>query len=478
MSRNLTASDPQILENRTIDELEIGDSACLVRQLTERDIELFAVMSGDVNPAHVDEEYAKDDMFHEVIAHGMWGGALISNVLGTQLPGPGTIYLSQELQFKRPIALGDTITVTVEVSSKDVEHNRLGLACRCVNQDGETTILGDAAVLAPREKIRRQRVKLPEVSLSHPGRQLWQLVEAAQAHGPLATAVVHPVDTASLLGALRSAEAGLIEPVLIGPEQRIREAASTARIDIGGYRLENTEHSHAAAERATHLAATGEVQALMKGKLHTDELLGAVLSRDGGLRTERRASHVFFLDVPGFERPVFITDAAINIAPSLEDKLDIVQNAIDLARSVGIHEPKVAILSAVETVASKMGSTVEAAALAKMADRGQITGGLVDGPLAFDNAVNADAAKSKGIKSPVAGQADILVAPDLESANMAAKQLEYMANAKAAGLVMGARVPIALTSRADDELSRMASSALASRSVAWQRGLTEVRDEQ
>lgn len=478
MGHNLTSSDPQILENRTIDELEVGDSACLVRQLTERDIELFAVMSGDVNPAHVDEEFARQGMFHEVIAHGMWGGALISNVLGTQLPGPGTIYLSQELQFKRPVGLGDTITVTVEVRTKDTECNRLGLSCRCVNQDGETVIQGDAAVLAPREKIRRERVKLPEVSLNHPGRQLWRLIEAAQAHGPLATAVVHPVDSASLLGALRATEAGLIEPVLVGPKNRIREAAATTGIDITGYRLEHTEHSHAAAERAAQLAAAGEVQSLMKGKLHTDELLGAVLARESGLRTERRASHVFFMDVPGFERPVFITDAAINIAPSLEDKGDIVQNAIDLARALGVSEPRVAVLSAVETVASKMGSTVEAAALAKMADRGQITGGLVDGPLAFDNAINADAAKTKGITSPVAGHADILVAPDLEAANMAAKQLMYMANAKAAGLVMGARVPIALTSRADDELARMSSCAMASLTFAWQHGLTEVRDEQ
>jgi phosphotransacetylase/acyl dehydratase len=477
MSPNVTGTDPEILENRTLNELAVGDSACLVRQLSEQDIQLFAVMSGDVNPAHVDQEFAHEDIFHKVIAHGMWGGALISNVLGTQLPGPGTIYLAQDLRFKRPIGLGDTITVTVEVTAKDAERGRVTLACRCVNQDGNITIEGEATVLAPQEKIRRNRVKLPEVSLNHPGRHLWSLIESAQAHGPLTVAVVHPVDTASLLGALRATEAGLIEPVLVGPEARIREAAQTANIDISGYRLETTAHSHAAAECAASLAAAGEVQAIMKGKLHTDELMGAVLARNGGLRTERRASHVFYMDVPGFERPIFITDAAINIAPTLDDKKDIVQNAIDLARATGIEQPKVAILSAVETVASKMGSTVEAAALAKMADRGQITGGLVDGPLAFDNAINVEAARTKGITSPVAGHADILVAPDLEAANMAAKQLTYMANAKSAGIVMGTRVPIALTSRADDELGRMASSALAVRSFAWQHKLPEITDE-
>ncbi len=477
MSPNVTTSDPEILENRTLDELKIGDSACLVRQLTEQDIQLFAVMSGDVNPAHVDQEFAHQDIFHKVIAHGMWGGALISNVLGTQLPGPGTIYLSQDLRFERPIGLGDTITITVEVTAKDAEQGRVTLACRCANQDGNTAIEGEATVLAPQEKIRRNRIKLPEVSINHPGSHLRALIESAQAYGPLATAVVHPVDTASLLGALRAAEAGLIEPVLVGPEARIQEAAKTADIDISGFRLEATPHSHAAAERATQLAGAGEVQALMKGSLHTDELMGAALSRQGGLRTERRASHVFIVDVPGFERPVFITDAAINIAPSLDDKKDIVQNAIDLARAVGVTEPKVAVLSAVETVASSMTSTVEAAALAKMADRGQIKGGVVDGPLAFDNAINAEAAKTKGITSSVAGHADILVAPDLEAGNMAAKQLEYMASAKVAGIVMGTRVPIALTSRADDELSRMASGALASHTVAWQQGLKEIADE-
>jgi phosphate acetyltransferase/phosphate butyryltransferase len=269
------------------------------------------------------------------------------------------------------------------------------------------------------------------------------------------------VDSNALLGAIDAARANLIVPILVGPADKIRAVALAQDVDISAYTLVPTEHSHAAAEKAVALARAGEADALMKGSLHTDELMHAVLAPGIGLSTARRMSHVFVLDVPGYPRPLFLTDAALNIIPDLEAKRDIVQNAIDLVHVLGIQTPKVAILSAVETVNPKIPSTLDAAALCKMADRGQISGGLVDGPLAFDNAVSVEAVRAKGIVSPVAGLADILVVPDLEAGNMLAKQLEYLADAESAGIVLGARVPIVLTSRADSPLARMASCALA-----------------
>jgi phosphate acetyltransferase/phosphate butyryltransferase len=449
------------IRNRTFDELHLGDSASLSRTLTRADIELFAVMSGDVNPAHVDEDYARSDMFHKVIAHGMWSGALISTVLGTQLPGPGTIYLGQSLRFLKPVGLGDTVTVTLTVARLDPEKRRVAFDCTVVNQDGQQVVTGTADVIAPSEKVERPRVTLPEVHLHERGGRYRALLDAARGAPRVRTAVVHPVDAVSLLGAVEAARAGLIEPVLVGPEAKIRQAAEQANVDLSGYRLVPTPHSHAAADTAVALARAGEVQALMKGALHTDELMHAVVAKETGLRTGRRVSHVFAMDVPTYPRPLFITDAAVNIYPTLEDKRDIVQNAIDLAHALGIAAPRVAILSALETVYPKIASTLEAAALCKMADRGQITGGIVDGPMGFDLAVSEEAARTKGFASPVAGRADILVVPDLEAGNMLAKQLEYLAGAQVAGIVLGARVPIMLTSRADGTLARLASCALA-----------------
>ena len=274
-------------------------------------------------------------------------------------------------------------------------------------------------------------------------------------------AVVHPCDALSLGGAMDARDAGVIVPVLVAPEAKLRSVAADAGIDITGCEIIDAPHSHAAAATAARLAGKGEVQAIMKGSLHSDELLGAILAPDAGLRTERRLTHCFIMETASYPRPFIITDAAINIAPDLETKVDIVQNAIDLAHALGIAEPKVAILSAVETVTSKIRSTIDAAALCKMADRGQIKGGLLDGPLAFDNAVSQVAARIKGIRSAVAGNADILVVPDLEAGNMVAKQLEYLANALMAGIVLGAKVPIVLTSRADTPETRAASCAVA-----------------
>jgi phosphotransacetylase/acyl dehydratase len=449
------------IANRTFDELKVGDSASLARTLTRADIELFAVMSGDVNPAHLDDEYARSDMFHKVIAHGMWSGALISTVLGTQLPGPGTIYLGQSLRFLKPVGLGDTVTVTLTVARLDPEKHRVALDCTVTNQDGQQVATGMADVIAPTEKVARPCVVLPEVHLRERGGRYRALLQAATDVPRVRTAVVHPVDTVSLLGAVEAAREGLIEPVLVGPEAKIRQAAAQANIDLTPYRIVPTEHSHAAADAAVALARTGDVRAIMKGALHTDELMHAVVAKDTGLRTGRRISHVFAMDVPTYPRPLFITDAAINVYPTLEDKRDIVQNAVDLAHALGIAAPRVAILSALETVSTKIASTIEAAALCKMAERGQIEGAIVDGPMAFDLAVSAEAARTKSFVSPVAGQADILVVPDLEAGNMLAKQLEYLAEAQVAGIVLGARVPIILTSRADGPLARLASCALA-----------------
>lgn len=448
------------IENRTFDEIQVGEAASLVHTLTYQDIELFAVVSGDVNPAHVDHEFARSDIFHKVIAHGMWGGALISTVLGTQLPGPGTIYLDQSLSFRHPVGVGDTVTVRVVVLEKQPMQHRVTLDCSISNQRGEVVVSGRALVIAPTEKISRPRVELKPVEVREKGRGYRQLMNKATGLAPLRTAVVHPVDTASLVGAVEAARAGLIVPVLVGPLARVQAAAEQAGIDLSAFETIATEHSTAAAARAVALVREGRAEALMKGAIHTDELMHAVVDRHAGLRTARRMSHVFAIDVPGYPRPLLLTDAAINIAPTLEHKRDIVQNAIDLAHALGLAQPKVAVLSAVETVSSTLASTLDAAALCKMADRGQIRGALLDGPLAFDNAVSEQAALSKGIASAVAGRADILVVPDLEAGNMLAKQLEYLAGAEVAGIVLGARAPIMLTSRADGTLARLGSCAL------------------
>ncbi|CAO4139379.1 bifunctional enoyl-CoA hydratase/phosphate acetyltransferase [Methylorubrum aminovorans] len=451
----------QYIENRTLSEIRVGDTASLSRVLRPQDISLFAVVSGDVNPAHLDNAYAATDRFHGVIAHGMWGGSLISAVLGTVLPGPGTIYLGQSLRFLRPVRVGDTVTARVTVRERDETTMRLVLDCLCLNGAGEAVITGEAEVLAPTEKVRRPRVLLPEVHLHERGVHWRAVIAAARAHPPIRTAVVHPCNTVSLAGALAARDAGLIEPVLVGPSAKVEAAATSAGLSLDGVTRLDAPHSHAAAELAVAEARAGRVAALMKGALHTDEILTPVLDKAVGLRTGRRMSHVYALDVPDYAKPLFITDAAVNIAPSLEDKRDIVQNAIDLCRALGVETPKVAILSAVETVTTKLSSTLDAAALCKMAERGQIVGGIVDGPLAFDNAVSRTAAATKGIASAVAGEADVLVVPDLVSGNMLAKQLIHLAGADAAGLLLGARVPVVLTSRSDSADVRLASCALA-----------------
>jgi phosphotransacetylase len=288
-----------------------------------------------------------------------------------------------------------------------------------------------------------------------------QLLVRCRSLEPVPTAVAHPCDSRSIIGALEAAEKGLIRPIFVGPAAKIADVARESGISLGESRIVDAPHSHAAAAKAVELIRKGEAELLMKGSLHSDELLSAVVARETGLRTGRRVSHVFIMDVPTYHKVLIVTDAAINIAPTLDDKVDICQNAIDLAISLGVSTPKVAVLAAVETVSAKMPATLDAAALCKMADRGQITGGLLDGPLAFDNAISKEAARVKGIASKVAGDPDILLVPDLEAGNMLAKQLTFLANADSAGIVLGARVPIILTSRADSVRSRIASCAVA-----------------
>lgn len=449
-----------VLRNRTFDELKVGDSASLVRIVGRDDIDLFAAVSGDVNPAHLDATFAATDLFGHVVAHGMWTAALVSAVLGTKLPGPGTIYLGQDLRFSRPVAPGDTITVAATVKEKRPEKRIVLLETRCTNQSGQEVLSGTATVIAPRNKIEWPQSTLPRVTLRRQDRYE-AFVKMARSLPPLRAAIVHPCSAEAILGAIEVHREGLLDPLLIGPEQKIRAAAEQAQVSLEGISIETATHSYGAAARAVELATAGKVSLLVKGSLHTDELLAAVVAPESGLRTERRISHVYAMDLPAYPKPLIVTDAAINIQPTLEHKRDICQNAVDFLHALGMKEPLVAVLAAVETVNPKMRATLDAAALTVMSTRGQITGAKVDGPLAFDNAISADAARTKGIISPVAGNADVLLVPDLEAGNMLAKQLIYFADAIAGGLVLGARVPIVLTSRADPLTARIASAALA-----------------
>jgi len=430
-----------LLESVTFDEIKLGDSASLSRVLAPDDAQFLVGLSSDVSATCL--------------------GTMIVALLGTRLPGPGTVILRETLEFRSPVREGETVTASVTATALDPVRRRITFACRCVNERSEVVVDGAVEVRAPTEKTLRPATLPPAVPVQARGVRLHEVITEARALEPIRTAVVHPVDRNALLGSLDAARAGLIVPVLVGPEPRIRAVASAEGVDLAPYRLVPTRHSHEAAERAVALVRAGEVEGLMKGSLHTDELMHEVVAKETGIRTARRLSHVFTVDVPTYPRLLFITDAAINVSPDLDAKRDIVQNAIDLARVLGIAEPKVAILSAVETLNPRIPSTIDAAALCKMAERRQITGGVLDGPLAFDNAVSVEAARVKGIESPVAGRADILVVPDLESGNMLAKQLEYLGEAQSAGIVLGARVPIVLTSRADSALARMTSCAVA-----------------
>ncbi|MBU3667275.1 MAG: bifunctional enoyl-CoA hydratase/phosphate acetyltransferase [Rhodocyclaceae bacterium] len=456
-----SSSNNELVENRPFSELKIGDSATVTRTVTLDDLRLFAAATGDANPAMIDPQFADSSIYREVVANGMWSGAMLVNLLGCQLPGLGTILVDQNLRFLRPIMVGDTATFKVTVERKYERTQHVLFDAEVILESGLRAITGTLEVLAPTEKIIRPRISVPEVILSNRDERLQAFLNQAKGLDPVVTAIAHPCDRESLRGAILAAEYGLIEPILVAPAARLEKIADEAGLNISRYRIIDTAYSQESARVAVELVRNGEAEALMKGSLHTDELMSAVVNRETGLRTARRLSHVFRMEVETYAKPILITDAAINIHPDLDAKVDIIQNAIDLAHVLGIAEPRVAILSAVETVNPKIQSTLDAAALCKMADRRQITGGVLDGPLAFDNAISADAARSKGIKSPVSGLADILVVPDLESGNMLAKQLEYLASAVPAGIVLGAKAPIVLTSRADNAETRMASCVIA-----------------
>ena len=448
------------IENHTFDELAVGDKHTYARTLTPEDFERFSRAAGELDPAAVESGLVTTNGFEAIAGAAGWAGALVASVIAGQFPGLGSQLVRQSLADQGPAAPGDAVTLAVSVRAKG-EGRRVTLDLRAVNQRGEAILAGSAEVVAPAEKIARGRVRGRSDEIHEKGRRYRQLLDLVRGFKPLRTAVVHPCDEASLVGAVEAAREKLIEAVLVGPEEKIRRAAELANVDLAGFEIVDAQHSHAAAVAAVAMAREGKVEALMKGALHTDELMRAVVDATNGLRTARRITHVFAIDAPNYPRPLFITDAAVNIYPNLLDKRDIIQNAIDMVRALGIITPRVAILSAVETVSPDIHSTIDAAALCKMADRGQISGGILDGPLAFDNAVSDEAARTKGIVSPVAGRADILVAPDFEAGNMLAKQLEYLAEAEMAGIVLGARVPIMLTSRADKTIARLGSCAIA-----------------
>jgi phosphate butyryltransferase len=446
-----------MLHNVPWSQLQVGDSASIERVCDERDIHLFAHASGNLNPATLPLGRAIDSA--DAVAPSLWIAGLLSALIGTRLPGPGTLYRSQTLNFRRRVKVGDTLIATVTC----VEKREAPVAifqCAVATPQGETVADGLVEVDAPLEAISCAAAHLPELILDRHD-HFAPLLAAARALPTLTTAVVCPEDAASLIGALSARNEALIEPVLIGDRTRIEAAAASSGVDLSGARLVEATDARSAAAAAVALAARGEVQAIMKGNLHTDILLAEVVRKETGLRTHRRISHVFAIDAPTMDHLLLISDAAINIAPDLTTKVDIVQNAIDLAHAIGIAQPRVSILSAIETINPAIPSTMDAAILAKMSERGQITGGIVDGPLAMDNAIDPGAAHTKGIASLVAGRADILIVPNLEAGNMLAKELIFVARAQSAGLVIGARVPIMLTSRADDDRARLASSALA-----------------
>jgi phosphate acetyltransferase len=449
------------MRNRTYEELALGQSARLVRTLKHSDIQAFALVSGDVNPAHLDAEYAEGTRFHGVIAHGMWGGALISSVLGNEFPGPGTIYMEQTLRFSRPVHIGDTLTIVLTVLEMNDDSGIVKLGCEANNQKGQAVISGLATVLAPRTRIERPRPALPEMHfLFDAEARMNAWLSQIKLDTPLRCAIVHPCSEDALHAALLSAQRGLIEPWLIGPEHRIRALAEQQGIDLHGCRFAPAPHSHAAAEQACAMAAAGEIDLLAQGSLSSEELLAA-LQATPALHAGRRLAHVYRFDIPSYAKPLFMSDAGINIRPDLDAKADILRLAIGLAQAAGLALPKVALLSAVETITERIGSTLDAAALCKMAQRGQIEGALLDGPLAFDSAVNPEAARLQGLHSPVAGDADILLAPDLESGCLLAKLLEYMAGAASCGVVLGARVPLAMSGRTDSVRTRLGSVGLA-----------------
>lgn len=455
-------------KNKLWDELEIGMEAQTMHVCTADDFYVFANASGNMNPMHLPKEDGDGDGMPEAVAPSMFLASLISSVLGNLLPGPGTLYQSQSLAFTGRAHAGEQVIAKVRLTSKG-EGNVATFDTWVERPDGEKLVLGEAVVTAPTERAKIDLRDVPGLTVNT-HEHFDRVLHAAEPLDPMPTAVICPEDDASLGGALLGRDHTLLSPILIGDQAKIEKAADEIGADLSGLEIIHIPNHSAAAAAGVKLVHEGRAKALMKGNLHTDDLLKHVVKRDGGLRTHRRLSHVFVMDVPGLDHLLMVSDAAINIAPTLEEKVDITQNAINLAHALGIEQPMVGILSAVETVNTKIPSTMDAAILSKMADRGQIHGAIVDGPLAMDNAIDLEAARTKGIASAVAGHAQILIVPNLESGNMLAKELTFLANAQAGGIVLGAKCPIILTSRADDERSRLASCAVAVMYAEWVRG--------
>jgi phosphate butyryltransferase len=449
--------------NTTWAQLKVGASASIERACAQRDLLLFAHMSGNLNPLMLpnDEEKAAGS---EPIAPSMWIGSLISAVLGNILPGPGTLYRSQTFEFAKRVHIGDRLRVTVTCREKHAEPAAL-FETIITDAAGETICKGVAVVEAPQKQVEIEPRHLPTLILDD-NEQFPHLVALAAQLPRLKTVVVCPENRNSLNGPLLAWQKGLIEPIFIGDAGRIAAAARELDVDISAFRVIDEKNHRAAADKAVAIVKAGEAGAVMKGDLHTDELLAAVVKKEGGLRAGRRISHIFVIDTPTLDDLLFVSDAAINITPDLMTKVDIVQNAIDLALACGV-EPRVGVLSAVEVINPAIPSTLDAAILSKMAERGQIRGGVVDGPLAMDNAIDANAARTKGIASLVAGRANVLIAPNLEAGNMLAKELTFVGHAEAAGLVVGASAPVMLTSRADNDTARVVSCALAQLYKYW-----------
>jgi phosphate acetyltransferase len=451
--------DLGFIESKTYEDISIGDTASTEHVFTADDAMAFASISGFHTVPNYNELIQRAGGLPPN-GPNMWCASLISGLFSMNIPGPGCTLTNVCLSFHHRIRVGDRILVKVRVAAKDDSTKKIRFDCEANNGAGADVFRGAAELLAPVQKLRWSTLPLPQLIVKNPYRHYLGLIARATAKPPVKTAIAWPCDEVSLGAVIQAFRSRLVDPVLVGSEAMIREVGDRIQADLGTIPIVDACESSSAAVQAVNLARRGEVQMLMKGSLHTDELMSAVVSRDGGMRIGRRISHVFGLDVPSYHKPLFVTDAAVNIQPDLETKVDILQNAIDMLLAIGIANPKVAVLSAVESVNPAIPSTLDAAALCKMVDRGQITGAIVDGPLAFDNAISSDAARIKKINTRVAGDVDLLMVPNLEAGNILFKELQYLAGALAAGVVVGARVPVVLTSRADGELARMASCAL------------------
>ncbi|WP_417240112.1 bifunctional enoyl-CoA hydratase/phosphate acetyltransferase [Celeribacter halophilus] len=459
-----------IFQNTPFDQLEVGMEAEVRRLCVADDLYVFAHASGNLNPMHLPKEDGDRDGKPESVAPSSWVGSLISAVLGNKLPGPGTLYKSQNLRFHARAHAGDELIARVKLIRKG-DNRSATFETTVTLADGTVLIDGETEVIAPATKESFDIHDVPGLTVeSH--RHFDKLLEMSEDLPATRMAVVAPEEENALRGAMMAAEHKLIQPILLGDQDKIYSTAKVLGITLDEIELIHCATHHEAAQLAVTMVREARANAIMKGHMHTDDLLRPILSSRDGLKTGRRLSHIFVMDVPGLDHLLMVSDAAINIAPDLPTKVDIVQNAIDLTISLGIETPKVGVLSAVETVNPKIPSTLDAAALSKMADRDQIKGGIVDGPLAMDNAISLSAARTKGIKGGVAGHADILIVPNLESGNMLAKELTFIAHAEAAGVVIGARCPIVLNSRSDSDKSRLASCAVAALHAKRAREIT------